>query len=93
MMIEEIEKRLRSALNPTMLKLEDESAAHAGHRGAREHPGAGHYNLMIVSEAFEGKNRVTRHRMVYAALGELMQDAIHALKIDAKAPSEMSFRT
>lgn len=84
----EIEKRLRAALNPSFLELEDESSAHAHHRGARERPGAGHYNLTIVSEAFEGKTRIARHRLVYDALGELMHQAIHALKIDAKSPSE-----
>lgn len=87
-MVNEIENRLRSALNPTLLEIEDESGAHAHHRGAKERPGAGHYNLFIVSEAFEGKSRIARHRLIYDALGGLMQAEIHALKIDAKAPSE-----
>ncbi len=87
-MSQEIQNRLRLALDPIVLELEDESARHAGHLGARERPGAGHYNLFIVSAAFEGKSRIARHRLVYEALGELMQKAIHAVKIDARAPSE-----
>jgi BolA protein len=87
-MMQEIESRLRNALNPTTLTLEDESGDHEHHRGAKERPGAGHYNLFIISDAFEGKTRVARHRMIYDALGDLMQSAIHALKIDARAPSE-----
>ncbi|MEW6689840.1 MAG: BolA family protein, partial [Pseudomonadota bacterium] len=66
---------------------EDESAKHAGHAGAR--PGGNtHWRLRIVSAAFAGKPTVARHRMVYAALGGLMQDPIHALSIDARAPGE-----
>lgn len=87
-MMNEIEKRLREALQPVAFELEDESGEHEHHRGAKEHPGAGHYNLFIVSEAFEGKSRIARHRLIYDALGDLMQHAIHALKIDARAPSE-----
>jgi len=87
-MIHEIENRLKNALNPQLIKIIDESADHAHHRGAKEHPGAGHYTLFIVSEVFEGKSLIARHRLIYQALGELMQTAIHALKIDAKAPSE-----
>lgn len=87
--MQEIENRLRAALNPTVFDLSDESADHQHHRGAKEHPGAGHYNLTIVSPAFEGKNLVARHRMIYDALGDMMKHAIHALKIDAKAPSEL----
>lgn len=88
-MMHEIENLIRTALNPSVCELLDESGAHEHHRGAKEHPGAGHYNLTIVAEAFEGKSRIARHRMIYEALGELMQSRIHALKIDAKAPSEL----
>lgn len=83
-----IQERLTQALNPTSLHINDESGKHAHHRGAKEQPGAGHYELTIVSEAFVGKSRLERHRLIYSALGELMQGAIHALKIDAKAPNE-----
>jgi BolA protein len=70
------------------LDLVDESAQHAGHAGAR--PGGNtHWRLNIVSTRFTGKPTVMRHRMVYQALGELMQNPIHALAITARAPEEM----
>lgn len=79
-----IRERLR-ALNPVRLDLRDESAQHAGHAGAR--PGEStHWQLTIASEAFRGKSAVARHRMVYEALGDLMQADIHALKIEAIVP-------
>ena len=82
----EIRRRL-GALAPARLELIDESAKHAGHAGAR--PGGNtHWRLTIVSAAFAGKPTVARHRMIYAALGELMQDPIHALAITARAPGE-----
>ena len=60
---------------------------HAGHAGAR--PGGGtHWRLAIVSPRFAGRPTVERHRMVYQALGELMQDPIHALAISARTPEE-----
>jgi BolA protein len=65
----------------------DDSARHAGHAGAA--PGGNtHWNLVIVSAAFAGKPMVVRHRMVYEALGSLMQNPIHALAIVARAPGE-----
>jgi BolA protein len=80
-------RRRLDALAPVRLELVDESAKHAGHAGAR--PGGNtHWRLTIVSAAFAGKSTVARHRMVYEALGELMQDPIHALAISAKAPGE-----
>jgi BolA family transcriptional regulator, general stress-responsive regulator len=83
---EEIRRRL-GALAPARLELLDESAQHAGHAGAS--PGGNtHWKLTIVSAAFEGKPTLARHRMVYQALGELMQHPIHALAISAKAPGE-----
>lgn len=83
---EEMRRRL-GALAPAMLELVDESAKHAGHAGAK--PGGNtHWRLTIVSAAFAGKNTVARHRMVYGALGDLMQDPIHALAITARAPGE-----
>jgi BolA protein len=82
----EIRRRLE-ALAPSRLELLDESAKHAGHAGAR--PGGNtHWRLTIVSAAFTGNTTVSRHRMIYHALGELMQDPIHALSIDARAPGE-----
>jgi len=81
-----IRERLAS-LEPVGLELVDESAKHAGHAGAR--PGGNtHWRLTIVSPRFAGQPTVARHRMVYQALGELMQDPIHALAITARAPEE-----
>ena len=83
---EEIRRRL-AALEPVRLELIDESAQHAGHAGAR--PGGNtHWRLAIVSPVFAGKSTVARHRMIYEALGALMQDPIHALAISARAPDE-----
>ena len=83
---DEIRRRL-AALEPERLELIDESAGHVGHAGAR--PGGNtHWRLLIVSPAFAGKNTVARHRMIYEALGDLMQDPIHALAISARTADE-----
>ena len=81
-----IRERLTTAFAPTVLDIEDDSAKHAGHAGARS--GGGHFNVRIVSGEFSGKSLVQRHRMVYEALGDAMQQAIHALSIQAKSPDE-----
>jgi BolA family transcriptional regulator, general stress-responsive regulator len=83
---QEIERRL-AALNPESLEVIDDSAAHHGHPGAAA--GGGHYQLVIVSPAFAGISAQLRHRMVYDALGSLMQRDIHALAIKAYAPGEI----
>jgi BolA protein len=81
-----IRERL-AALDPVQMDLVDESSQHAGHAGYR--PGGGtHWRLTIVSPRFAGQSTVARHRMVYQALGELMQNPIHALAITARAPEE-----
>jgi len=83
---DEMRRRL-GALTPVRMELVDESAQHAGHAGAA--PGGNtHWKLTIVSAAFTGKPVVARHRMIYQALGELMQNPIHALAISARAPEE-----
>ena len=79
-----IRQRL-APLNPVTLELRDESGQHAGHAGARP-SGGSHWQLTIVSDAFRGKTPVARHRMVYEALGDLMKQDIHALKIEAHPP-------
>ena len=81
-----IEQKLRSALQPIELAIVDDSAAHAGHPGARG--GGGHFNVRIVSQAFAGKSVLERHRLVYATLDELMKQEIHALSIKALTPQE-----
>jgi BolA family transcriptional regulator, general stress-responsive regulator len=81
-----IRERL-AALDPLQVELVDESSQHAGHSGWK--PGGGtHWRLTIVSPRFAGQPTVARHRMVYQALGELMQNPIHALAITARAPEE-----
>ncbi|HSL69301.1 MAG TPA: BolA family protein [Longimicrobiales bacterium] len=82
-----IRQRLTTALSPSRLALVDESARHAGHAGARPQ-GESHFRVSIVSAKFAGKSRVERQRMVFAALGDLMQTEIHALAITALAPGE-----
>ena len=67
--------------------VEDESALHAGHEGAKG--GGGHYRVKIVSKRFSGQPLPARHRMIYAAVGGLMQREIHMLAIDARAPDEI----
>lgn len=86
--VEKIRATLEAALRPVRLEIVDDSAAHAGHAGARS--GGGHFSALIVSETFEGQSPVRRHQMVYAALGELMRADIHALSIKAYTPSEFS---
>ncbi len=85
MLKDEIEARLREALAPEALEIQDDSHLHAGHAGARE---GAHFSVNIVSERFTGLHRVARHRLVYHALAELMRSGIHALAIDARAPGE-----
>src|SRR5262245_13411732 len=86
---DEIRTRLQSALAPERLEIEDESRLHAGHAGARP-SGESHFRALVVSVRFEGVARVARQRMVYAALGDLMQgpSAIHALALRTLTPDE-----
>jgi BolA protein len=83
----EMLRRLNSALSPTRIELTDDSEQHRGHGGYNPE-GESHFSLTIESPAFVGKNRVQRQRMVYAALGDLMQARVHALSIRAAAPGE-----
>ncbi len=82
----QIRTELEKSFQPTELLIKDQSHLHAGHEGAKD--GKGHFDVTIVSEAFAGENRVSRHRMVYDALGKLLETDIHALRIKAFAPSE-----
>ena len=81
-----LRKALVDAFSPVKLLVKDQSHLHAGHAGARD--GLGHFDVTIVSEKFSGASRLRRHKMVYAALGELMQSDIHAVRITARTPSE-----
>ncbi len=89
-MTEDRQALIRTALEknfqPTQLLIKDQSHLHAGHAGAKD--GKGHFDVTIVSQAFAGVNRVQRHRMVYDALGKLLETDIHALRIKAFTPSE-----
>jgi BolA protein len=85
--LERIRERLVAALEPLDCQLVDDSASHAGHAGAAS--GGGHYNVRIVSHRFEGLKLVTRHRLVYDSVHDMMHTDIHALAITALAPSEL----
>ena len=84
--IDRIRERM-ALLAPSFLEILDDSGLHAGHAGAS---GGGHFRLTIVSPVFVGKRTMERHRMVYDALGKMMQQDIHALAIAAKTPDEFS---
>ena len=77
---------LEERFDPTELMIKDQSQLHAGHEGAKD--GKGHFDVTIVSTAFEGQNRIARHRMVYDALTDQFHTDIHALRIKAFTPSE-----
>jgi BolA protein len=81
-----IRSRLEAEFQPDELDVADDSWRHAGHPGARD--GRGHFNVRIRSHRFAGKRTVERHRMVYAALGSLMQTDIHALGLVALGPED-----
>lgn len=86
---QEIDRRLRAALAPDRLEIQDDSAKHAGHAGHRGDGAESHFTVRLTSAAFAGQNRVARQRAVYTALGDLIApDRIHALSIEAKAPGE-----
>jgi BolA protein len=81
-----IEQALREGLAALHVEVVDESRLHAGHAGAAS--GGGHFRATIVSARVEGLSRVARQRLVYAALGELMQREIHALAMTTRTPAE-----
>jgi len=83
----EIIERLTAALAPTRLDLEDQSHQHIGHAG-HDPRGESHFALSIESPAFAGLSRVDRQRKIYAALGDLMRERVHALTIRARVPGE-----
>jgi BolA protein len=83
----EMLERLDSALTPTRIELTDDSEQHRGHGGYNP-AGESHFALRIESASFAGKSRVERQRMIYAALGDLMRERVHALSIRASAPGE-----
>jgi BolA family transcriptional regulator, general stress-responsive regulator len=82
---QQLRRRLESRFTPSLLIIEDESHLHAGHAGAAQ--GHGHFRVTIVAEAFRGIPPVARHRLVYAAVDDLMKTDIHALAIEARPPA------
>jgi BolA protein len=82
-----IAQKLTEAFTPLRLKVEDESDRHQGHAGHRE-GGETHFRVYIVAEAFRGKGRLERHRMINATLAAELQAGVHALAIHAAAPGE-----
>ena len=83
--VEKIRQVLTASLAPVELVIRDDSAAHAGHAGARE---GGHFSVVVVSDRFAGRTRMQRHQLVYEAVAELMRTDIHALSIQARTPQE-----
>jgi len=84
--VEKIRAAIEAALHPVQLDIVDQSHRHAGHAGAQD--GRGHFDVLIVSDTFKGKLPLARHRMVFAAVGNLMETDIHALSIKALSTDE-----
>jgi BolA protein len=82
-----LEAKLAAAFSPTRLRVDDDSARHSGHAGARP-GGESHFNVVIETAAFHGVSRVQRQRMVYQALAEELAGPVHALSVKALAPGE-----
>ena len=84
--IQRIREKLEHAFDPVTLEIEDQSHLHAGHAGARE--GKGHFQVDIIAHEFAGKTPIKRHRLIYEALGDMLETDIHALTIHASAPAK-----
>jgi len=82
---ERIKQKLNESIQPELIEIVDDSAAHAGHAGAKQ---GGHFNVTIVAKVFDGKSLIQRHQLIYQALSDLMKNEIHALGINALTPSE-----
>ena len=83
-----LEHRLRERLQPGLLEVIDESYLHAGHVGANESGVGTHFKVRISSPLFTGKSRVARHRLVYDALQDFMDQGLHAVAIETLVQSE-----
>jgi BolA family transcriptional regulator, general stress-responsive regulator len=82
-----LRRKLTTAFAPERLEVDDDSARHSGHAGARQ-GGESHFNVTIEAAAFAGVSRVQRQRMVYAAVAEELAGPVHALSVKALAPGE-----
>jgi BolA protein len=87
MRITELERKIEAAIAPSSLTIIDQSHLHSGHAGDRPF-GQSHYHAIVTATAFQGKNRVARQRMVFAALGSLVGQEVHALSMDLRTPDE-----
>ncbi len=86
-----IKEKITAQLAPVSLEVIDDSASHAGHAGA--HPeGESHFKVIVVSDKFNGKNRVERQRMVYEAIKDEMSNHVHALELKTLTPTEAEDR-
>ncbi len=85
--VQAIEVKLNEAFSPVKLLVKDQSHLHADHEGAKG--GGGHFDVTIVSQAFDGCRPLERHRMIFSALESMMETDIHALRIRAKTPDEL----
>jgi BolA protein len=86
-----IRDKLTAALSPSLLEIDDESARHAGHAGARE-GGESHFHLTVESAAFVGESAVSRQRRVHRLLADELKGPVHALSLTLRAPGEASGR-
>ena len=86
-MTTKIEAAIRAQLDIHHIEIIDDSAKHAGHK---QNSGGGHYNAFIISDSFEGKSLIQRHRLVYDALGEMMTNDIHAFSMKTLTVSEFT---
>lgn len=84
--IDELQRRIAGALGADVVEVQDDSAKHRGHAGARG--GAGHYTVVVVASRFDGMGRVDRHRAVYDAVGDMIPHQVHALAVRAYTPEE-----
>jgi BolA protein len=84
--IEELKRRIATGVSAQRVDVQDDSALHRGHAGARG--GAGHYTVSVVAESFAGLDRLARHRAVYAAVGDMIPGEVHALVVRAFTPDE-----
>ncbi|MCP4953131.1 MAG: BolA family transcriptional regulator [Proteobacteria bacterium] len=84
---DQIHQRLMENLGAESVEIEDQSHLHAGHAGAAS--GGGHYDVIVISSAFNNLNTLGRHRLIYRAVDDLMKKEIHALSIQAFSPDEV----
>lgn len=83
-----IKEKIEEALDPSLIEIINESHLHAGHQEQFDGSGETHLRIRVVSDAFEGRNRVARHRMINDLVREEIALGLHAIAIEARAPSE-----